>query len=70
MKLPSLHSLLHSFFHGWLVEQRSASRHTVISYRDAWRSFLRYVAATKHRPVAKLQLTDLTATDLLAFLRD
>lgn len=70
MKLPSLHSLLHSFFHGWLVEQRSASRHTVISYRDAWRSFLRYVAACKHRPVAKLQVADLTATDLLAFLRD
>lgn len=46
MKLPSLHSLLHAFFHGWLVEQRNASRHTVISYRDTWRLFLRYVAAS------------------------
>ncbi len=70
MKLLSLHSLLHTFFHGWLVEQRNASRHTVISYRDTWRLFLRYVAASRRRPVAKLQLSDLTATDVLAFLRD
>ncbi len=69
MKLPSLHSSLHAFFHGWLVEQRNASRHTVISYRDTWRSFLRYVATSKHRPVAKLQVPDLTATDVLAFLK-
>jgi site-specific recombinase XerD len=70
VKLPSLHSLLHAFFHGWLVEQRNASRHTVISYRDTWRLFLRYVAASRRRPVAKLQLPDLTATDVLAFLKD
>lgn len=70
MKLPSLHSLLHAFFHGWLVEQRNASRHTVISYRDTWRLFLRYVAASKRRTVAKLQLPDLTATDVLAFLKN
>jgi len=70
VKLPSLHSLLHAFFHDWLVEQRNASRHTVISYRDTWRLFLRYVAASQSRPVAKLQLQDLTATDVLAFLKD
>jgi site-specific recombinase XerD len=70
VKLPSLHSLLHAFFHGWLVEQRNASRHTVISYRDTWRLFLRYVAASRQKPVAKLQLPDLTGTEVLAFLRD
>ena len=69
MKLPSLHSLLHSFFYGWLVEQCNASRHTVISYRDTWRSFLRYVATSKHRSVAKLELADLTAPHVLAFLK-
>jgi integrase/recombinase XerC len=68
--LPSLHSLLHTFFHGWLLEQRNASRHTVISYRDTWRLFLRYVAASRRRPVARLRLQDLTATDVLAFLKD
>jgi integrase/recombinase XerC len=70
VKLPSLHSLLHAFFHGWLVEQRNASWHTVVSYRDTWRLFLRYVAASRRRPVAKLQLPDLTATDVLAFLKN
>jgi site-specific recombinase XerD len=70
VKLPSLHSLLHAFFHEWLVEQRNASRCTVISYRDTWRLFLRYVAATRRRPVAKLQLPDLTAPDVLAFLKN
>lgn len=69
MKPPSLHSLLHAFFHSWLVEQRNASRHTVISYRDTWRLFLRYVAVSRRKPVAKLQLPDLTATDVLAFLK-
>jgi integrase/recombinase XerC len=42
----------------------------VISYRDTWRLFLRYVAASRRRPVAKLRLQDLTATDVLAFLKD
>lgn len=70
MKVPSLHSFLHAFFHSWLVEQRNASRHTVISYRDTWRLFLRYVAASRRRPVAKLQLPDLTAEEVLAFLKD
>jgi len=70
MKLPSLHSLLHAFFHGWLVEQRNASRHTVVSYRDTWRLFLRYVAASRRRPVGKRQLPDLTATEVLAFLKN
>jgi site-specific recombinase XerD len=70
VKLPSLHSLLHTFFHSWLVEQRNASRHTVISYRDTWRLFLRYVAASRHQLVAKLRLPDLTATEVLAFLKD
>lgn len=70
MNLPPLPNLLHAFFHGWLVEQRNASHHTVISYRDTWRLFLRYVAATRRRPVAKLRLQDLTASDVLAFLKD
>ena len=39
--------LLHAFFHYWLVEQRNASHHTVLSYRDTWRLFLRHAAAAK-----------------------
>ena len=60
--------LLHTFFHDWLMDQCNTSRHTVLAYRDAWRLFLRFVAAHVHRPVAHLELTHLTATEALAFL--
>jgi site-specific recombinase XerD len=60
---------LHAFFHQWLVEQRNASHHTVLSYRDTWRLFLQHVAAAKNRPVARLCLSDLTAAEVLAFLK-
>lgn len=69
MKTTSLPDLLHAFFHEWLVQQRNVSRHTVLSYRDSWRLFLRFVAAEKTKPVAQLSLSDLTATEVLAFLQ-
>ena len=50
----SFPQLLHTFFHHWLVEQRNASHHTVVSYRDTWRLFLRHAAAAKDKPVARL----------------
>ena len=62
--------LLHAFFHDWLVQQRNVSHHTVLSYRDSWRLFLRFVAAQKTKAVAKLGLTDLTAIEVRAFLQD
>ena len=61
--------LLHAFFHDWLVQQRNVSHHTVLSYRDSWRLFLRFVAARKATSVARLQLTDFTGGDVLAFLQ-
>jgi len=61
--------LLHSFFHEWLVQQRNISHHTVISYRDSWRLFLRFVAARKKKAVSQLGLAELTAQDVLAFLQ-
>jgi len=61
--------LLHAFFHDWLVQQRNVSNHTVLSYRDSWRLFLRFVAARKTKSVAKLGLADLTAVEVLAFLQ-
>jgi site-specific recombinase XerD len=62
--------LLHAFFHDWLVKQRNVSHHTVLSYRDSWRLFLRFVAAQKAKSVAKLGLIDLTAAEVVAFLND
>src|SRR5207302_4734619 len=64
----SLPQLLHSFFHDWMGAQRNASRHTIISYRDCWRLFLRFVAERRQRNVARLGLTDLTAEEIVAFL--
>jgi len=60
--------LLHSFFHDWIGAQRNASRHTILSYRDSWRLFLRFVADRSQRSVARLGLADLTATQVVAFL--
>lgn len=61
--------LLHAFFYEWMVQQRNASVHTVRSYRDTWRLFLRFVAQRRRRPVAQLNLADLTAHEVSAFLR-
>jgi site-specific recombinase XerD len=69
MKPTPFPQLLHAFFHEWLAEQRNVSHHTVLSYRDSWRLFLRFVAAQKSKSVAKLSLTDLTAEEVLAFLQ-
>jgi site-specific recombinase XerD len=60
--------LLHVFFYEWMVQQRNASVHTVRSYRDTWRLFLKFVAEHRKRTVAQLLLTDLTASEVSAFL--
>jgi site-specific recombinase XerD len=62
-------ALLRAFFYEWMVEQRNASPHTVHSYRDTWRLFLRFVAERQHRTVAQLRLGDLTAAEVSAFLQ-
>ena len=69
MKVTPFPHLLHIFFHEWLVQQRNTSHHTVLSYRDSWRLFLRFVADRKNKSVAQLDLPDLGATEVLAFLQ-
>jgi len=61
-------ALLRSFFQEWLAEQRNASVHTIRSYRDTWRLFLRFVAERKRKQVAEIKLADLTASEVSAFL--
>src|SRR5450755_1980645 len=61
--------LLHAFFYERLVQQRNVSAHTVRSYRDTWRLFLRFVAARHRRTVAQLTLAELTAAEAAAFLQ-
>jgi site-specific recombinase XerD len=69
MKPPPFPALLHAFFHEWLGEQRNLSRHTVLSYRDTWRLFLRFASERSRRPIVDLSLPDLNANIVLAFLR-
>jgi integrase/recombinase XerC len=61
-------ALLHSFFQEWLAESRNASVHTIRSYRDTWRLFLRFVGTRKRKEVAEIKLADLTAAEVSAFL--
>ena len=62
-------ALLRAFFYEWMVEQRNASAHTIRSYRDTWRLFLKFVAQRRHRTVAQLRLGELTASEVSAFLQ-
>lgn len=68
MSPVALPRLLQGFFHDWLVKQRGVSAHTVRSYRDAWKLFLRFAADRHQRPVAKLNFEDLTDQQVLTFL--
>lgn len=68
MKSTSFALLLHAFFHEWMGKQRNLSRHTVCSYRDTWKLFLRFVSERKRRQIAQLSLADLQAGEVLAFL--
>ena len=49
-------------------KQRNLSRHTVHSYRDTWKLFLRFASERKRREIAELSLADLQASEVLAFL--
>lgn len=69
MKPASFPALLHAFFHEWLAQQRNLSRHTVMSYRDTWRLFLRFASDRYHRPIVDLSLPDLNGALILAFLK-
>jgi site-specific recombinase XerD len=65
----SFPKLLHAFFHEWAGQQRNLSHHTVKSYRDTWRLFLRFVSERKKRAIDALSLADLDASELCAFLQ-
>jgi len=62
--------LLQSYFRSWLANQRNVSHYTIVSYRDSWRLFLRFVSQKVKRDVAKLDTSDLTAQRVIEFLDD
>lgn len=60
--------IIHTFFTDWLGRQRELSTHTVRSYRDTWRLFLRFLEEHHSMPVERLTLSDITDAHVLAFL--
>jgi site-specific recombinase XerD len=63
-----LATLVTSFFTRHLAAERNASGHTIRSYRDTFRLFLRHVTEATGRKVARLSLEDLTPGAILGFL--
>lgn len=61
--------LLQTFFYQRLTEERNVSAHTIRSYRDAWRLFLRFVAERRHCRVAEITFQALDAAEVAAFLQ-
>lgn len=66
--MTQLAPILEAYFTLRLIGQRQASPHTVASYRDAFKLLLAFAAQQTGRPPSRLQLEDLDATLIGAFL--
>jgi site-specific recombinase XerD len=66
----SLAPLVQRFFKQRLMQQRQASPHTISSYRDTFRQFLRFVQQRLHKPPARLSFEEIDAPLIVAFLDD
>lgn len=62
--------LLESFFLQRLIQQRNASQQTVYSYRDTFRLLLRFYERKFGKNATVIQLEDINASLVLAFLDD
>jgi len=66
----SLAPLLERFFTHRLMQQRQASPHTISSYRDTFRQFLRFVQQRMQKPPCRLTFEEIDAPLIVAFLDD
>jgi len=64
----SLAALLERFFTQRLMQQRQASPHTVSSYRDTFRQFLRFTEQRLHKAPSQLNFQEIDAPLIMAFL--
>lgn len=64
----SLAALLERFFTQRLMQQRQASPHTISSYRDTFRQFLKFVQQGLHKPPSRLNFEEIDAPLIVAFL--
>jgi len=65
---PSFAVLLESFFTQRLMKQRLASPHTIRSYRDTFHLLLQFTQQRLHKQPSKLELTEIDAPLIGAFL--
>src|SRR5207253_10761395 len=65
---PSLAIVLERFFTQRLMQQRQASPHTVSSYRDTFRQFLKFVEQRLHKPPSRLNFEEIDAPLVVSFL--
>jgi site-specific recombinase XerD len=70
MPPANLAGLLERFFTQRLMNQKQASRHTISSYRDAFRLLLKFAEQRLHTPPSRLALTAIDAPLIGAFLDD
>lgn len=66
--MTALAPLLQAFFADRLPRQRHASPHTILAYRDSFRLLLTFVHQQTGKTPSKLQLEDLDAAMIAAFL--
>ncbi len=66
--MTALAPLLQAFFADRLAVQRHASPHTIAAYRDGFRLLLTFVHQQTGKAPSKLELADLNATTIAAFL--
>jgi integrase/recombinase XerD len=66
--VTALAPTLQAFFTDRLARQRHASPHTIAAYRDTWRLLLAFAAANTGKQPSGLEITDLNAPLIGAFL--
>src|SRR5436309_10563165 len=66
--LTSFPALLERFFTQRLMQQRQASPHTVSSYRDTFRQFLKFVQQRLHKLPSRLNFEEIDAPLVVTFL--
>jgi site-specific recombinase XerD len=66
----SFAALLERFFTQRLMQQRQASPHTISSYRDTFRQFLKFVQQRLQKPPSRLNFEEIEAPLIVAFLDD
>jgi len=64
----SLAPLLERFFTQRLMQQRQASPHTISSYRDTFRQFLKFAQQRLHKAPSRLNFEEIEAPLIVAFL--